>query len=308
MIINFCEIPLANSGVGDQDTFELFARDFLQELGYEIISDPTRGADGGKDLIIRETRKGLSGQTTIDWLVSCKHYSHSGKSITPTIEQNINDRIIANSCAGFIGFYSTIASEGLVKNLKNIQFQIFDREKIEKQIIGIDTFENIFRRYFPDSFHKWKSSSFPYAPIKLFDYYIVNAHKYTLQIFKYAFKTNAAMFVALLKSGSVEEFLEFRNITIHKYDIESTYNSLDIKHKDDIKNMSYTEKNAFLRERLVDQALNIKNTAIFDLEGFAKREAGYGMYILMPAILIINDVEYQQLLLDYNLLKQIIEN
>jgi len=41
-VIDFNEIPRANSGVGDQDTFELFARDFFEALGLEIISDPNR--------------------------------------------------------------------------------------------------------------------------------------------------------------------------------------------------------------------------------------------------------------------------
>jgi hypothetical protein len=32
-IINFKEIPQANTGSGDQDAFKLFARDFLKYLG-----------------------------------------------------------------------------------------------------------------------------------------------------------------------------------------------------------------------------------------------------------------------------------
>lgn len=35
-IIDFTEIPLANSGDSKQDTFELFAREFLAALGFEI--------------------------------------------------------------------------------------------------------------------------------------------------------------------------------------------------------------------------------------------------------------------------------
>ena len=52
MILDFKEIPQANLGSGLQDTFELFARDFLSYLGYRIIQDPDRGADGKKDLIV----------------------------------------------------------------------------------------------------------------------------------------------------------------------------------------------------------------------------------------------------------------
>ncbi|MWB95185.1 hypothetical protein GON26_12510 [Flavobacterium sp. GA093] len=284
MIINFSEIPKANTGDGDQDTFELFAREFLQELGYEIIANPSRGADNGKDLIVREIRTGVSGQdTVIDWLVSCKHYSHSGKSITPTIENNINDRVIANKCNGFLGFYSTLPSEGLVKILNNMPFQIFYKEKIEKHIVGIDKFEKIYQRFFPISFSKWKSLSPCYAPIKLFDFYISNAHKSNFEIFKKAFKTNEGMFVALLKSETVEDFLEFRNIKTHKIDIDSEYDKFYTLYYNEIKSKKYTEEKQFLREKILEQ-LKIEDTINFDVEGFMIREAGHGRYILAPSV------------------------
>ena len=42
--INFCEIPEAHIASGNQDSFELFARDFLTEiLSFEILSEPSRG-------------------------------------------------------------------------------------------------------------------------------------------------------------------------------------------------------------------------------------------------------------------------
>ena len=74
-LIDFKEIPIANSGKGNQDLFELFAREFLSEIGYEIIEEPARGADGGKDLIILERRTGIGGNTNFRWLVSCKHFA-----------------------------------------------------------------------------------------------------------------------------------------------------------------------------------------------------------------------------------------
>lgn len=82
MLIDFKEIPKANEGSGLQDTFELFARDFLEDYGYLIVQEPDRGADGKKDIIVKESRKGIAGVTEKLWLVSCKHYIHSGKSVT----------------------------------------------------------------------------------------------------------------------------------------------------------------------------------------------------------------------------------
>ena len=58
-VIDFTEIPQANVGGGSQDTFELFARDFLAASGYSIEEDPSRGTDRGKDLLVSETLTGI---------------------------------------------------------------------------------------------------------------------------------------------------------------------------------------------------------------------------------------------------------
>ncbi|WP_270215441.1 hypothetical protein [Clostridium butyricum] len=50
-LLNFKEIPAANITNGSQDSFELFAREFFIFLGFNIIEDPDRGQDGGRDLI-----------------------------------------------------------------------------------------------------------------------------------------------------------------------------------------------------------------------------------------------------------------
>ena len=86
MLLDFREIPQANVGGGLQDTFELFTRDFLAYLGYRIVQDPDRGADGKKDLIVDEIIKGITSEYTIRWLVSCKHYAHSGAAVKDSDE------------------------------------------------------------------------------------------------------------------------------------------------------------------------------------------------------------------------------
>ena len=113
MILNFKEIPEANKGGGLQDTFELFTRDFLSHLGYRIIEDPDRGADGKRDLIVEERVVGLSDEYVIRWLVSCKHYAHSGNAVKDTDEINILERLKQHGCDGFMGVYSTICSTSL---------------------------------------------------------------------------------------------------------------------------------------------------------------------------------------------------
>ena len=162
-ILDFKEIPEAHIATGLQDTFELFARDFLLFIGYKIITDPDRGADGGVDLIVEEVRSGVGGETTIRWLVSCKHKAHSGRSVSPSDDANIRDRVEANDCNGFIGFYSTLASSGLSGNLEGmkskIEYQVFDKEKIESKILHSAKGLEIAERYFPNSLDSWKTNN-----------------------------------------------------------------------------------------------------------------------------------------------------
>lgn len=169
-ILDFKEIPEAHVANGNQDRFELFARDFLSFIGYKILADPDRGADGGVDLIAEEMRTGVGGETRIKWLVSCKHKARSGNSVKPTDDANIRDRVEANDCQGFIGFYSTLASSGLAGNLKGIQtkieVQVFDYEKIEGMLLHSSRGIKLAERYFPESIDKWKTNN-P-KPAKIF--------------------------------------------------------------------------------------------------------------------------------------------
>lgn len=164
-VIDFKEID-------NGDTFELFARDFLEHfnyLGCEILEGPGRGADGGKDLIFVEKRKGVFGTTEIKWLVSCKHYARSNKSVTPTAEPDILERVKSKECEGFLGFYSTIPSESLKSRLESlsrlpdtnrrIEFFIFDNEVIENYLLSYPDGILLAKRYFPNSINKWKGET-----------------------------------------------------------------------------------------------------------------------------------------------------
>lgn len=120
-LLDFNEIPKANNTNGEQDTFELFARDFCDMLGFKIESGPDRGQDGGRDIIIIEKREGILNTSEIRWLVSCKHKSHSGKAVLDSDEQDISDRLRAHDCKGFMGFYSTIISSPLGRKLESLK-------------------------------------------------------------------------------------------------------------------------------------------------------------------------------------------
>ncbi|BCS94546.1 hypothetical protein DSLASN_01780 [Desulfoluna limicola] len=161
-ILDFKEIPEAHKGGGEQDKFELFSRDFFEAIGYKIESSPGRGADGGKDLIVKEIRKGIASDTEIRWLVSCKHKAHSGSSVSKTDEPEIYDSLKAHDCQGFIGFYSTLPSSGLtakVESIRDIEHQFFDSSKIEQLLLTKNECIEIAKRYFPNSYKSWSDEN-----------------------------------------------------------------------------------------------------------------------------------------------------
>jgi len=167
MILDFKEIPKADKGTGLQDTFELFTRDFLSFLGYRIVQDPDRGADGKKDLIVDEIITGITSEYTIRWLVSCKHFAHSGNSVKDSDEINISDRLKQHHCDGFMGVYSTLAATSLSGLLQGQEkFVIFDHEKIESYLLNSLEGHKIACRYFPISFKKFQIEN-P-TPAKIF--------------------------------------------------------------------------------------------------------------------------------------------
>jgi hypothetical protein len=153
-IFDFKEIPIATAGA-DRDQFELFAREFLDSIGFKIVVGPDRGPEAGRDLIVEEVRTGVVGETRVKWLVSCKHHAHSGTSVGVQDEQDIHDRVRTHDCSGFLAFYSTVPSSGLAAKLNapGLPFgvEIFDQERIEKQLLTPSGL-TLAQRFFPSSF------------------------------------------------------------------------------------------------------------------------------------------------------------
>jgi hypothetical protein len=220
MAINFTEIPLDNINGNLSDSFELFTRDFLQVLGYQITEAPGRGTDGGKDLIVTELLTGINGlNKEYKWLVSCKHYANSGSSVSGTIEIDISDRVRAFGCDGFMGFYSTIPSQGLMDKLnrlseeKLIPYQIYDQKVIEKHIVGNSEMDLIFMRYFPKSYKDWKELNNAYESVKLFEYFL-DKEFLSHSMLSVIFKSKSYLLKLLRNSNSLEELLAYENIQI----------------------------------------------------------------------------------------------
>lgn len=148
----------------DGEKWELFARDFLDEIGFYIESSVDRGPDGKKDLIVSEHLKGHLGKYNFKWLVSCKHFANrnSSNSVSEVDEPNILERIKDFKCDGFIGFYSTVPSSGLNTRLNNLKengsikdYRVFDNKSIENLLMKIG-YEHLMIRYFPKSYTQIK--------------------------------------------------------------------------------------------------------------------------------------------------------
>ncbi len=140
------------------DTWELFARDFLSERGFFIESPPDRGPDGGKDLLLTERLHGNLNSYRFRWLVSCKHFAVSGKAVSEKDEPSILERVSSFGADGFIGFYSTLPSSGLNSRLRALRdekklkdYSIFDNRAIENLLVTVG-YSHILMRYFPSSY------------------------------------------------------------------------------------------------------------------------------------------------------------
>jgi hypothetical protein len=157
--IDFREIPAAHLNTGDQDLFELFARDFFEALGFKIIEGPGRGIDRGRDLIIAESVSGTLSKQEKKWLVSIKHKAHSGNSVSDQDELDPIGRVRKHKADGFIGFYSTLPSSGLDDTFSRIKSDVdvycYDRARIEECLLTRLELASVCQRYFPESYKKW---------------------------------------------------------------------------------------------------------------------------------------------------------
>lgn len=154
--VDFKEIPLDNALDGAIEQWNIFAREFISNVvKFEILSGVGQGVDFGKDLIVKGS---FNDSNPICWLVSCKHYAHSGKSVGKNDEQSITDRIQAHKCEGFIAFYSTVPSSEVLNRIENIDnSKIYDCGVIENELLSSDIGIEMFQRFFPNSYKKWFS-------------------------------------------------------------------------------------------------------------------------------------------------------
>ena len=84
-MLNFANLP--KDGV----RFEQLIRDLLLRAGLRP-SWTGVGADSGRDLLAHETLSGPLHATSMIWLVDCKHFAHSGRSVGVAEVTDVVDR------------------------------------------------------------------------------------------------------------------------------------------------------------------------------------------------------------------------
>ncbi|MEL7198421.1 MAG: hypothetical protein AAGL10_08915 [Pseudomonadota bacterium] len=110
--------------------------------------------------------KGDVSQVSQKWLVSCKHFAGSNKSVTPNDEQSILDRVRQHGADGFMGFYSTLPSNALVDRLRAMRdvdgpnYHVWDGRSIEGNLLNRNQ-TDLMLRYLPKSFQSIR----PIAPL-----------------------------------------------------------------------------------------------------------------------------------------------
>lgn len=336
-MIDFTEIPSANTGNGDQDTFELFARDFFKNLGYEIIEEPARGADNGRDLIIGEIfESNLTKQTEVKrWLVSCKHYAHSGNSVTGKDEQDIKDRIMAHRCNGFIGFYSTVPNESLKFKLSNVESVIFDKQKIEEFLKKEKSLAITFGSYFPKSYKNYLDTEVSFKPLEIFDEYFLNHPIYKdCIIFKKGFKSNN-LYNGFIVSDTFEAFMKFLGYSIEIVKFVKDFNEVgraillaqlnEMINDDEIIDRDYNKIHDKKVRQMVYEIDNMKKDSEEEISRMmqqiiiniklpkkirvlssgisSNRSHSFGIYFLTNDIIYMNIVEYRHTRNIFNTIK-----
>jgi len=148
-MIDFTELP------PDGIKFEQLVRELLVRSGFEVHWTGV-GPDGGRDLVVVEKAEGMLAPFQRKWLVSCKHYANSGKSVGLNDVTDINDACDAVGATGFLLACSTQPSSTVVRRFEEIEsrgkfvVRYWDSVELEKRLSCPQTLPLVYL-FFPVS-------------------------------------------------------------------------------------------------------------------------------------------------------------
>ena len=136
------------------DDFELLCRDVLESGGAEIISEPSRGPDQKKDMIVDiATRDPFGHRETTRYVVQCKHKAKSGRSVRESDLGDIRSACKRHAAGGYFLITSTMPSQSVSADLEAISSERYyktrcwDRRRLEKAIEQLENAHGIIKRY-----------------------------------------------------------------------------------------------------------------------------------------------------------------
>jgi signal transduction histidine kinase len=98
---------------------EQLVRDLGGVLKY-AVEWTGRGTDEGKDLIFTRTDQGPLGEERVRWLVQCKDYSQSAKSVGEADIGSVLEKVHQHRAAGYLLVTTTTVTSGLKKMLDSL--------------------------------------------------------------------------------------------------------------------------------------------------------------------------------------------
>lgn len=125
------------------EDFELFCEELLKSYGFTIVSRNARGPGQGKDIVcFRYYYDEFIGYHIQNFLVECKHFAFSGKSVYESDIKEFFQRTINHECNHYLLITTTVASvtvrdqiEGANKNKSlPITAAIWNRSDLVKRI------------------------------------------------------------------------------------------------------------------------------------------------------------------------------
>src|SRR4051794_22482774 len=94
------------------EEFEFLCEDLLRAQGFTIESRPGRGPDRGKDIIaVKHTTDLLGNLDEEKFLVECKHFAKSGKSVQEADIGNFLAKLSVHQANRFLVMTSTVPSQ-----------------------------------------------------------------------------------------------------------------------------------------------------------------------------------------------------
>lgn len=159
-MIDYKELDPKNSGTKLQQ--------MARQLGQRMDLHPYYcgpGPDDGVDLYFYDRVKSPVSSWQVKWLVQCKDYSTSGKSVSQSDVGCVYDKVLQHECQGYLLITTTDMTSGLSKLLDSLHTRNRGPILTEcwnsatlNEILVIERFVPVLRQFMPNSYDALKKA------------------------------------------------------------------------------------------------------------------------------------------------------